>query len=102
MRKQITMHCGVQSWSVPGWTAGASTVDFSHDCDTEGGSSGAPVFNTSGQIVGLHHYGHAVDPATCRDTDSVNKAVRIDQIIDYLTRNRANNGNVVDKLSIVH
>jgi hypothetical protein len=100
MQKQITMHCGVQAWSVQGWTAAASNADFAHDCDSEGGSSGAPVFNASGQIVGLHHYGHAVDPVSCRETDAVNKAVHIDQIIDFLTRNRANNGNVVDKLPI--
>ena len=101
MQKQITLHCALQGWPVKGWTSTAPAVDFTHDCDSEGGSSGAPVFDAAGRIVGLHHYGHNVDPATCRDTDAVNKAVRIDQIIDFLKTNRARNNNVVDKLAIV-
>ena len=32
-------------------------TDFSHTCDTLGGSSGSPVFNASGFVVGLHHFG---------------------------------------------
>lgn len=32
-------------------------TDFSHTCDTAGGSSGAPVFDTEGRLVGLHHFG---------------------------------------------
>lgn len=31
--------------------------DFTHTCDTAGGSSGAPVFDEGGLLVGLHHYG---------------------------------------------
>ena len=32
-------------------------TDFAHGCDTLGGSSGSPVINLRGQVVGLHHYG---------------------------------------------
>jgi hypothetical protein len=35
----------------------ASETDFTHTCDTVGSSSGSPVFNEAGQVVGLHHYG---------------------------------------------
>lgn len=31
--------------------------DFSHTCDTAGGSSGAPVFDMQHRLVGLHHFG---------------------------------------------
>jgi S1-C subfamily serine protease len=36
--------------------------DFEHTCDTEGGSSGSPIFNEEGLVVGIHHYGF--DPAS--------------------------------------
>ena len=32
-------------------------TDFAHGCDTLSGSSGSPVLNIRGQVVGLHHYG---------------------------------------------
>ena len=32
-------------------------TDFAHGCDTLSGSSGSPVLNLRGQVVGLHHYG---------------------------------------------
>lgn len=35
----------------------APDSDFSHLCDTLGGSSGSPVINQEGKVVGLHHYG---------------------------------------------
>lgn len=101
MQKQLTRHCGVQSWTVPGWINRTPDIDFSHDCDTEGGSSGAPVFNSAGAVVGLHHHGRNIDPNTCRETDNVNKAVRIDRIVEFLETNKANNENVAAKLSIV-
>ena len=51
-----------------------------HDCDTEGGSSGAPVFNLKNQIVALHH---------CGDDDLTdglhNRAVTIQAILDDLS-----------------
>lgn len=43
--------------SVPG-----SQIGYS--CDSEGGSSGSPILNTSGQVVGLHHFG-GVDNNPC-------------------------------------
>lgn len=47
--------------------------DFTHTCDTAGGSSGSPVFNSDGELVGLHHYGFADDDVS---TWTENRAVR--------------------------
>lgn len=40
----------------------AQGVDFTHTCDTAGGSSGAPVLNEAGALVGLHHFGFEDSP----------------------------------------
>ena len=84
--KQITYTgCGVVNAEHSSWTSDKKT-DFTHNCDTEGGSSGAPVFNQAGQLIGLHHLGYDFDPATCKRKDSVNKAVRMDKIIEFLKK----------------
>ena len=98
MRKQLTTRCGVDRWAHPGWVAEAGDVDLSHDCDSEGGSSGAPIFNDQGRLVALHHHGHDIDSQTCSEIDRVNKAVRIEEIMRYLQRNKSRNANVVTKL----
>ena len=50
--------------------------DFAHLCDTLGGSSGSPVFNVSGEVVGLHHWGRDVSG---RYSGS-NRAVRMELV----------------------
>lgn len=57
----------------------APDSDFSHSCDTLGGSSGSPVFNEAGILVGLHHYGFAEGGSW-----SENRAIRISKIIGEL------------------
>ena len=36
---------------------------------------------------------------TCQETDNVNKAVRMDRIVEFLDANKAHNGNVAARLS---
>jgi V8-like Glu-specific endopeptidase len=59
---------------------------FTHRCDTEAGSSGAPIFDSHGNVIGLHHHGFAVELKNnrCRDIDNLNKAIRMDKILSYL------------------
>lgn len=77
--KQLS-RCAVLANSIKGWT-GIEGTEFSHNCDTEVGSSGAGVFDVSGKLVGLHHKGYERVGAVC---DEKNKAIRIDAILQYL------------------
>ena len=81
--KLLSDHCHVLSASFPGWQGGAES-EFTHDCDSEPGSSGAPVFDAEGRLIGLHHLGFNGGGACA--SDKMNKAVRIKEIVDSVTR----------------
>jgi hypothetical protein len=86
MPKQISDDCRVLTENYPNWKDPAKKTDFTHNCDTEGGSSGAPIFDNQGLLVGLHHLGFkVVDPNTCKK-DREDKAVHIQEILDYLNK----------------
>lgn len=53
-----------------------SNSDFKHQCDTLGGSSGAPVFDEDFNVIGLHHFGGAGWIPR-----SANQAVRMSRIL---------------------
>lgn len=56
-------------------TSAYSGRDFNYYVDTEGGSSGSPVFaETEDEVLGLHHYGGCP-----------NSAVKMNYIYDYIT-----------------
>jgi endonuclease G len=63
-----------------------------YETDTEGGSSGSPVFNDLWEVVALHHYGQPF--LETRDSDGhaletqVNEGVRISAIIERLQQQR--------------
>jgi hypothetical protein len=80
--KLMSFACNVAEASYKGWQGGTET-EFTHRCDTEGGSSGAPVFTESGALVGLHHLGFSMVAGQC---DKKNKAVYIDEIMADIKR----------------
>lgn len=84
--KQITTQCWIQSASYKNWKNSQMKTEFTHDCDTEGGSSGGPVFNYDGEVIGLQHLGYDLLPDTCEPApgNRVNKAVQITAILDDL------------------
>ncbi|MET0649718.1 MAG: serine protease [Pyrinomonadaceae bacterium] len=57
----------------------APRTDFGHLCDTEGGSSGSPVQNTRGEVIGLHHFGYGDD-----DSQKINQAVKVGEILRFI------------------
>jgi S1-C subfamily serine protease len=84
-RKQATEGCHVLA---VGATASSQTTEFTHDCDSEGGSSGAPLFDQQGVMVGLHHAGFARDAQTCKPIDKVNRGVRLDEVRAFVASAR--------------
>lgn len=76
--KQISeVECSVFRARAPGR---GEDSDFAHTCDTLGGSSGSPVFNVLGEVVGLHHWGRAPS-GTYRNA---NRAIRVSHIREHL------------------
>lgn len=60
--------------------------------DTEGGSSGSPVFNDDWQVVALHHYGgphrEVVDGSGMPLGQAMNEGIRISKIVEFLKNAR--------------
>ena len=52
--------------------------------DTEPGSSGSPVFNASGLLIGLHHVGGTPQTVVGRPPINKNEGIRIPRIIEGL------------------
>lgn len=84
--KSFSTNCELGTLAVPGWRDSSKLTEFAHRCDTEGGSSGAPILDSDFRVRGLHHLGFEIDLATCAPTgDRTNKAVWIKEIIDHLS-----------------
>jgi hypothetical protein len=82
LSKQMSKPCNVVETGLENWLGETGKTEFSHDCNTEGGSSGAPIFDANGAIVGLHHLPHRVtDGGMC---ERANRAVSVDEIVKAL------------------
>lgn len=72
-QKHLSTQCHVEDKNIGGWRPTSGDSDFSHRCDTEAGSSGAPVFDSTGDLIGIHHLGFAtLENGKC---DMLNKGV---------------------------
>lgn len=76
--------CEVKSLSRCASEGALDSDRVAHTCDSEGGSSGGPLFDDAGRLVALHYHGVDIDPETCERKDNVNKAVTVKSILDYL------------------
>jgi hypothetical protein len=52
--------------------------------DTEGGSSGSPVFNSDGRLIGLHHAGGTPQTVVGKPPISKNEGIRIPRVVEGL------------------
>ena len=87
--KQETAACRILAM---GPNASAQSTEFTHDCDSEQGSSGGGLFKQSADklvLIGLHHAGFRREVGTCKALDRVNRGVRLNAVRDFLATARA-------------
>jgi hypothetical protein len=91
MTKRVSFAgCRIVSRSHRAWTdppTAAAGPDITHRCDTEQGASGAPLFDTSGRMIALHHLGFDGGGPNCA-SDRVNKATMMSAILDHIRDTR--------------
>lgn len=87
-QKVISLGCHILDPKLPSTVERTPATGFAHDCDSEHGSSGAPIFDSRGALIGLHHMGYESIPETGR-CDNRNKAIWIDAILGDLKRKQS-------------
>ena len=80
--KKVTRACLAITSGLPSPSPVDSVRGFAHRCDTESGSSGAPVFDTNARVIGVHHVGFQKTPAG--QCDRLNKAVHARKLLELL------------------
>jgi len=84
--------CNVANVNHAGWLQPGQPTEVTYNCDTEGGSSGAPVFGR-GAVVALHHLGFTY--GTNCTSDMVNKGIKISEIVSALPESLKNELRIV-------
>jgi len=85
-RKEISLHDNKVNY--------VYDVGIRYTADTEGGSSGSPVFNNQWNLVALHHAGWSDTAGT-----ATNEGMRIAAIVDFLVaRNNSESSAILDGL----
>ena len=77
--KRISAGCRIE-----GDQAGTASA-FTHRCDSESGSSGAPVFDDGGTVVGLHLRGY--EKTESGGCDNTNKAISSQSLVKFMREN---------------
>ncbi len=60
---------------------------FIHTCPTVAGSSGAPIFNSNWQVIGVHHFGGMMTLKGETQKRLLNDAIRTSYLKDWLDKN---------------
>jgi V8-like Glu-specific endopeptidase len=86
--KQVSRkNCRVETSVAPGR---APAVDFGHICDTESGSSGAPVLKSDElTVIGLHHRGFDLWGRWSKE----NRAVHANRLSEFVNQTIAGSGD---------
>ncbi len=80
--KSVTRGCTVLKPGIRTWTSvdtNGPMTEFTHNCTTEAGSSGGPVFSADNELIGLHHLG-----ADSAGLEAGNFAVGMASILEHL------------------
>lgn len=87
-KQVVEVGCEINKLEVPGRARDRNDTEFTHRCDTIGGSSGSPIVRTTMEntggvadcVIGLHHWGFVAGG----DYETFNRAVRASVIVKSL------------------
>ena len=84
--KASRTHCAIAMFPLMSPTS-KRPDDFGHTCDAANGSSGSPLLDAKGRVVGVHHWG--ID-STLADITRTNRAIRLEKLREALVSRSTN------------